>query len=212
MKAFLEKYQSLKYLIYFFIAYMIGFMILENQDFSHMIITDTWIDQYIPFNEYFVIPYLLWFVFIALGFAYFIFIDQEGFKRTAFYLFTGMIICLVIYAIFPNGQDLRVTLNNENIFQMLVSFIYSIDSPTNVCPSIHVYNSIMMSISLLKSETIKIHKILSGSIIGLTFLICLSTVMIKQHAFVDVIAAIVLVLVIYIIGKYMYKYKKSINI
>ena len=66
MKAFLEKYQSLKYLIYFFIAYMIGFMILENQDFSHMIITDTWIDQYIPFNEYFVIPYVLWFVFMVL--------------------------------------------------------------------------------------------------------------------------------------------------
>lgn len=212
MKVFLQKYENIKYLIVFLIVYMTGFLFLENRFSTKTVMTTSFIDQYIPFNEYFVIPYLLWFVFIALGFAYFIFIDQEGFKRTAFYLFTGMIICLVIYAIFPNGQDLRVALNNENIFQMLVSFIYSIDSPTNVCPSIHVYNSIMMSISLLKSETIKTHKILSGSIIGLTFLICLSTVMIKQHAFADVIAAIILVLVIYSIGKYRYKYKKSINI
>ena len=152
MKAFLEKYQSLKYLIYFFIVYMIGFMILENQDFSHMIITDTWIDQYIPFNEYFVIPYVLWFIFMVLGFAYFVFIDQSGIKRTYFYLFLGMSLSLLIYALIPTGQNLRVQLYNDNIFQCLVSFIYSVDSSTNVCPSIHVYNSVMMCIFIKKSQ------------------------------------------------------------
>ena len=181
MKAFLEKYQSLKYLIYFFIAYMIGFMILENQDFSHMIITDTWIDQYIPFNEYFVIPYVLWFVFMVLGFAYFVFIDQSGVKRTYFYLFLGMSSSLLIYALIPTGQNLRVQLYNDNIFQCLVSFIYSVDSSTNVCPSIHVYNSVMMCVSLLKSRKIKQHT-------WLCFLI------------------IVLAIVIYSIGKWKFDY------
>ena len=41
MKAFLEKYNGLKYLLYFFIAYMIGFMLLENHHSSRMIITDS---------------------------------------------------------------------------------------------------------------------------------------------------------------------------
>ena len=206
MKAFLEKYQSLKYLIYFFIAYMIGFMILENQDFSHMIITDTWIDQYIPFNEYFVIPYFLWFVFMILGFAYFVFIDQSGVKRTYFYLFLGMSSSLLIYALIPTGQNLRVQLYNDNIFQCLVSFIYSVDSSTNVCPSIHVYNSVMMCVSLLKSRRIKQHTWLCFLIIALAILICMSTVMIKQHAFMDIVWALVLAIVIYSIGKWKFDY------
>lgn len=206
MKAFLKKYKNIKYLLIFLLIYMIGFLLLEKRMSTRTIMTSSLIDQYIPFNEYFVIPYLLWFAFIAFGFAYFIFIDQEGFQRTAFYLFTGMMISLLIYLIFPNGQDLRVELNNENVFQILVGFIYSIDSPTNVCPSIHVYNSLMMSISLMKSQKMKEHHMLCIFIIVLTFFICASTVLIKQHAFVDMIAAIVLALIIYGIGKKKWSY------
>lgn len=201
MKAFLQKYKNIQYLMIFLVIYMIGFLLLEKHVSTRTIMTSSFIDHYIPFNEYFVIAYLLWFAFIALGFAYFIFIDQEGFQRTAFYLFTGMMISLLIYAIFPNGQDLRVELNNENVFQILVSFIYSIDSPTNVCPSIHVYNSLMMSISLLKSQRLKEHHIICIFIVVLALVICASTVLIKQHAFIDIVAAIILAIIIYEIGK-----------
>lgn len=206
MKAFLEKYNGLKYLLYFFIAYMIGFMLLENHHSSRIIITDSWIDSYIPFNEYFVIPYILWFVFMVLGFAYFVFIDQVGIKRTYFYLFLGMSLSLLIYALIPTGQNLRVQLYNENIFQCLVSFIYSVDSSTNVCPSIHVYNSVMMCVSLLKSQRIKQYSWLCVAIVVLTVLICLSTVMIKQHAFMDIVWALILAMVIYYIGKRKYAF------
>lgn len=206
MKAFFKKYKNIKYLIIFFVIYMLGFLLLEKRISKNTIMTSTLIDQYIPFNEYFVIAYLLWFVFMALGFAYFVFIDQEGFKRTGFYLFTGMMISLLIYMIFPNGQDLRVELNNENVFQILVSFIYSIDSPTNVCPSIHVYNSIMMTVSLMKSENLINYKILLFFVVVLAGLICISTVLIKQHTFIDIIAAIMLAGIIYLFGNKQFKY------
>lgn len=206
MKAFLEKYGHIKYVFRFLVVYLIFFMLLERWNSETYFVTDSWIDQYIPFNEYFVIPYLFWFVFIALGFIYFIFIDKAGFKRTCFYLFTGMITSLMIYLILPSVQNLRVTLNNTNIFQSLVSFIYSIDSSTNVCPSIHVYNSIMMMITLLKSPHIKENKLLSCMIVIIAILICMSTVMIKQHAFVDTIVAIALCIIIYDIGKRKYGY------
>lgn len=206
MKAFFKKYKNIKYLSIFFVIYMLGFLLLEKRISKNTIMTSTLIDQYIPFNEYFVIAYLLWFVFMALGFAYFVFIDQEGFKRTGFYLFTGMMISLLIYMIFPNGQDLRVELNNENVFQILVSFIYSIDSPTNVCPSIHVYNSIMMTVSLMKSENLINYKILLFFVVVLAALICISTVLIKQHTFIDIIAAIMLAGIIYLFGNKQFKY------
>ena len=143
---------------------------------------------------------------MVLGFAYFVFIDQVGIKRTYFYLFLGMSLSLLIYALIPTGQNLRVQLYNENIFQCLVSFIYSVDSSTNVCPSIHVYNSVMMCVSLLKSQRIKQYSWLCVAIVVLTVLICLSTVMIKQHAFMDIVWALILAMVIYYIGKSKYAF------
>lgn len=87
-----------------------------------------------------------------------------------------------------------------------MSFIYSVDSSTNVCPSIHVYNSVMMCVSLLKSRKIKQHTWLCFLIIVLAILICMSTVMIKQHAFMDIVWALVLAIVIYSIGKWKFDY------
>lgn len=206
MKAFFEKYSYIKQVICFFIIYMIFFVILECRDAGTYINTETWIDQYIPFNEYFVVPYILWFVYIACGFIYFVFIEQSGFQRTSFYLFTGMMTCLLLYLIFPNQQNLRVELSHSNIFQCLVSFIYTIDSPTNVCPSIHVYNSLMMMVSIQKSKLIKNHQWLSFLNVALALLICLSTVMIKQHAFIDVVFGVILSIIIYQIGKWKFSY------
>jgi len=182
------------------------FLLLEHRNSYVYYTTDSWIDNYIPFCEYFVIPYLLWFVYIFLGFVYFIFIDQSGFQRTCFYLFTGMLTCLLIYFVFPNQQNLRVELANTNIFQCLVSFIYSVDSPTNVCPSIHVYNSLMMMITLQKSQHIQQHHYLSIINVIIAILICISTIMIKQHAFIDLVFAVIFSIVIYQIGKWKFHY------
>lgn len=206
MKVFLEKSKQIKLLIILFLIYMIGFVLLENIDSSHIIYTDSWIDQYIPFNEYFVIAYMLWFVFIVGGFLYFLLIDSKGFYRTCFYLFSGMYICLIIYFIFPNGQNLRVSLDYSNVFQKIIGFLYTVDTPTNVCPSIHVYNSLMMLVSLMKSPRFSQNK---GLLIGtaiLAILICMSTVMIKQHAFIDIVAAIGLSVIIYVVGKFKFGY------
>lgn len=206
MKAFFEKYPYIKQVIIFFVIYMIFFLALEQRNSRIYWTTDSWIDQYIPFNEYFVIPYLLWFVYIAFGFIYFIFVDQSGFQRTCFYLFTGMAVSLLLYFIFPNQQSLRVELSNTNIFQCLISFIYSVDSPTNVCPSLHVYNSLMMMLTLQKSQHFQKRKWLSIINIFLSIIICISTVMIKQHAFIDVIFAIILAIIVYHIGKWKFNY------
>lgn len=206
MKAFLKKYSHVRFVLIYFVIYLIVFFVLEHLEETDLIITSTWIDQYIPFCEYFVIPYLSWFAFIFAGFVYFCFFDISGFNRTCFYLFVGMTTCLIIYIIVPNAQDLRVTLPNDNIFQMLVSFIYSVDSPTNVCPSIHVYNTVMMAVSLFKSEGVRQKRFLRTGIVILSILICLSTVFLKQHAFLDIVFALILCVIMYVIGKYKYGY------
>lgn len=206
MKVFLEKSKQLKLLLILFVIYVLGFVLLEQIDSSRVIYTQTWIDQYIPFNEYFIIPYVLWYIFIVVGFLYFLLKDEKGFYRTCFYLFAGMYICLILYFIFPSAQGLRVHLTCENLFEKIISFLYTIDTPTNVCPSIHVYNSIMMYVSLLKNEGFKEHRFFSVGVGILVVFICMSTVMIKQHAFIDIVAALILGAIIYAIGKWKWNY------
>ena len=104
-------------------------------------------------------------------------------------------------------QELRpAEFERDNVFTKAVSVLYSIDTNTNVFPSIHCYNSIMMMASLLKSDKVRSHKLLSIFIVVLSVAICASTVMLKQHGILDVFGAIGLSISVYYIGKYKFKF------
>ena len=192
-----SKKNELKTVLLCTLIYLFIFFLLEKINFDHYLYTETFIDQYIPFIDLFVIPYILWFPYIILGFIFFILNDTKGFYRTCFYIFGGMYFCLFIYMIFPNAQGLRVNLNSNQPLQYLLSIIYSVDTSTNVCPSIHVYNSIMMYVSLMKNDFFRNNKIINILTATLTISICLSTIFTKQHAFIDGIFSIPLCLIIY---------------
>jgi membrane-associated phospholipid phosphatase len=160
------------------------------------------LDDYIRFNEWFVIPYFLWFFYIFVTVAYFLLTSKQDFLKCCAFLFTGMTICLIIYTIWPNGHYLRVDLNSlgrSNIFIDILSKLYSFDTATNVFPSIHVFNSIGAFIAINKSERLHNIKWLQWSSFVLTVLICLSTVYLKQHSILDVFGGVALSIFMYII-------------
>ena len=96
-KSFLKKYRHAWVLSYFLI-YMPWFVYLEKRtDVRHYMIHSP-IDNHIPFIEYFIIPYLLWFIFIAVTVAYFLIKDKWGFYRLCAFLFSGMTIFLIIWS------------------------------------------------------------------------------------------------------------------
>lgn len=186
--------------------YLFIFFFLEKVTPHKMYYTQTWLDKYIPFNEYFVIFYVAWYFFIFFGFLYFIFKDDYQFNRTCYYMFTGMFIALTLYTLFPSGQSLRVNIVSDNIYTYIINLLYTIDTSTNVCPSLHVYNSIMMYVSLVKSGCFCQHPIMKKLILILVILICMSTVLIKQHAIIDVFAAFILCIIVYRIGEHKFNY------
>jgi membrane-associated phospholipid phosphatase len=175
------------------------FMYLEKTtDKLHYYVMEAKIDKFIPFNEYFIIPYMLWFFLVAGVVLYFLFKDKEAFYRTTAFLFIGMTICLFICTIFPNGQHLRpVVFQRNNVFVDMVKQLYASDTPTNVFPSIHVFNSIGISIGVAHSECFKTKPITRYFVYALSFLIILSTMFLKQHSFLDVIGALVLSVFMY---------------
>jgi len=105
------------------------------------------LDDYIPFCKYFIIPYMLWFAYIAATVIFFFFYNRNEFIKYALFLITGMSICVVIYYIWPSYQTLRPTLTDSDIFTSIIGFIYSADSSSNICPSIHVLNSLAAHIA-----------------------------------------------------------------
>ena len=180
--------------ILFFPFYSTWFYLLEKRENVDFINVHCVVDDIIPFNEIFIIPYMLWFFYVVFILA-FLFLKKyySDFYRCAAMLMTGMIISLIIYTLFPNMQTLRPeTLTRDNIFTHVVLRLYSTDTCTNVCPSLHVYNSLCIHHAVIKCEFFKdktVLKYISGI---LCILICMSTVFLKQHSFVDVVAALIL--------------------
>lgn len=199
MKQLILKYKHGWVLSYFFI-YLAWFFALEKSVTTDYHPIHIWLDDYIPFNEWFVIPYYLWFLYILVTVAFFFLTSKEEFYKVAAFLFIGMTVCLIIYTIWPNGQNLRpdlTTIGRDNIFIRIVKNLYSTDTSTNVCPSIHAFNSIGAHIAIHKSTTLKKYKWLQISSFVLMSAICLSTMFLKQHSAMDVIAAIGLSAVMY---------------
>ena len=209
MKQFFEKYKHGWILGYVFI-YMVWFFALENRSDTVFHTIHIKLDDLIPFNEYFVIPYFLWFAYIAVTFAYFFWADKQDFIRLCIFLFTGMTICLVIYYVWPNGQNLRpdlTTLARENIFTRILAMLYSTDTHTNVCPSIHTFNSVGACIAIYKSKKLKSKQAIRIGSLILTVSICLSTVFLKQHSILDVFWALVLAVPMYLLAYRLIKLK-----
>lgn len=201
MKQLFSEYKHGLILSYFFI-YIIWFTILEHTVTTKYTVIHCKLDDLVPFNELFIIPYFLWFGYIFITIAYLFLKSKRDYYRCCAYLFIGMTICLFIYTIFPNGHHLRVDLNflgRHNIFIKMLSFIYGVDTATNVFPSIHVFNSVGALIAINKCE--RLHKIkwLQWCTLILTVMICLSTVYLKQHSVMDVIGALVLNIIMYLI-------------
>ena len=179
--------------------YMIWFIYIEHHTFAHYSVIHTRIDDLIPFNEIFVIPYYTWFLYVSLMLLFFMFsFDVEDYYKNFFFLATGMTIFLVVSTLFPNMHYLRpAVMPRDNMFTSLVQVIYSHDTASNLWPSIHVYNSIGTMIAVHHSKRFgRMGKIISD-IIGTS--IILSTLFIKQHSIYDVITAFIMAIVFYII-------------
>ena len=201
----LRKYKHIWPVLYVFI-YMPWFIMLEKNisaDYPGLHILHCPLDDMIPFCEWFVIPYLLWFLYVPAVFVFLFYHSKNEFYRICAYEFTGMTIALLVCTLYPNGLELRLdNVSRSNILIDLVHFLYDKDTPTNVCPSIHVFATIATHICLVKSphmkELIPRQTIKHLSLI-LSVLICLSTMFLKQHSVIDVICGILLATVLYFV-------------
>ena len=179
----------------YFLFYLLTFFVLEQVAVPKYIIHAP-LDDLIPFCEWFIFPYFAWFALIAWSLLYFLFHSREDYLRLCFLMYVGMTVCLFIYAVAPNGLELRVELTRDNWASRLVGALQSMDTPTNVCPSIHVLVTAVINMVVLHSRALKGKVGLKTGVTALAVLICLSTVFLKQHSVIDVFWGLVLAFVL----------------
>lgn len=102
MKRYYEKYKHIIPLAIFGVIYVLWFYLLEHRTNVQYMVVHMNIDDYIPFCEYFVVPYLLWFAYVPAVLGYLFFKDRRNYDRCAVFLCTGMLIFLVISTFIPN--------------------------------------------------------------------------------------------------------------
>lgn len=189
--------------------YFIAFFYLEKRDVPVHIIGIP-LDYQIPYLEVFIIPYLLWFLFMGIAFIGLFWFEKKEYAKMATFLITGMTIFLIISFVYPNGLNLRPEgFDHENIFTKLINNLYSGDTSTNVFPSLHVFNSLGAAIAFWRVGKKNKKMWMGYSAWVLAVLIILSTMFIKQHSVIDVIGGIVMGIILYIVVYYLPEHKIS---
>ena len=189
MVQFIKKYRHGLIILAYAIVYMLFFEYLECRPVWGFHVIDTVFDDYIPFCEYFIVPYLLWFPYQILTVLYFIFRNKnkKEYYQLIFNMMMGMTVFLIVSYAYPNVLHLRPSeLPRENVFTDMVRWLYRTDTPTNVLPSIHVFNSLAVHMSLTNCEALRDHKVVRYGSLVLTLLIIMSTMFLKQHSVIDV--------------------------
>ena len=148
------------------------------------------LDDLIPFCEWFYIPYVSWYFFLAGMAAYTLFRHRQAFRSMIYSIILTHLVSLAVLFLFPNGAPIRPEVfPRDNLLTRLVGLIYAIDPPTNACPSLHVVGSVVVMQVALYTDAIR-SRLAKVSISVWAIIICLSTMFIKQHSVLDVLGAV----------------------
>lgn len=190
--------------IWFMAFYLVFYLSVFHWLEVNITVPEVWVhchlDDLIPFCKYAVIPYLAWFIWIPFTLFYLLWkAPRADFWRLCLPLFAGMTIALAVYVILPNGLDLRpYRVYGSDIFAWIVRQLYSTDTATNVCPSIHVFNSVTLMMAYYRSRIFESprRRWMRPASAVLCLSIIASTVLLKQHSCIDVVMGILLAMAV----------------
>ncbi|MBR1456844.1 MAG: phosphatidic acid phosphatase [Oscillospiraceae bacterium] len=147
------------------------------------------LDDLIPFNEFFVIFYVSWYLLIVGSLLYFMLYDVESFRKEQIFIMITQAVAMLCYILWPSRQDLRPEIFlRDNALTRLMAFIYSFDTSTGVCPSLHVAYSLgILSVFWKYRGSSPLWK---GVLLVWVVLICAAVCFVKQHSALDILAAL----------------------
>ncbi|QJD86669.1 phosphatase PAP2 family protein [Cohnella herbarum] len=163
---------------------------IENQEVYRLV---TGVDEAIPFVKFFAVPYSIWIFYIYVCLIYFFMKDINVYYRSLLTYAVCALLCYLIYSVFQTTVDRPMIVGNDP-FSELMRYIYNRDQPYNCFPSIHCFSSYMVMRAIWTSSFRNKWNV--TLITGMSSLIIMSTLFVKQHVIMDALAAVFLVEVV----------------
>ncbi len=183
------KRHPIQFMALYLVFYLTFFTLLEAA-VQPTVLVHCALDDLIPFWKYAILPYYTWFVWIVCTLFWLLWwAPRPEFWRLALPLFTGMTLSLMFCVAVPNGLALRpAAVPGNDLFAVLVRGLYAADTPTNVCPSIHVFNAITLDMAYQRSCKLAKprYRWVKWTAHAVDLSIILSTMLLKQHSVIDV--------------------------
>lgn len=139
---------------------------------------ETWLDAYIPFIPQFIWFYCLYYVWVLLVTP--IMAEREHFYHAAASFAVLQTAAIATFILFPSYM-VRPQVIGNSISHDMVRWMYNADHGFNLIPSLHVGHSTLVTL-FYRAHKPKVFPVVAAG----TFMIALSTVIIKQHYIVDI--------------------------
>ncbi|MBQ0070487.1 MAG: phosphatase PAP2 family protein [Spirochaetales bacterium] len=146
--------------------------------------------------------YLFWVV------NYFLSLKEDKCKARAFAAADslGETVAFFCFVFFPCTM-VRPEIQGTGSAEKLLLFLYKIDGPDNLFPSLHCFNSILAFLGIYRNPKIKKgYKVFS---LLFALLVCASTLFVKQHVLVDTLFGMLLAPLSYGVGKLLFQPRKE---
>lgn len=161
------------------------------------------IDNAIPIIPIFAIIYIYAFIFWVCAPVVVSLSGKENFKKFAIGQSIAYFIGFVVYIFLPTYMDRA----SEGIIEYatngnhwLLKTIYSFDGGNyafNLCPSYHCLTSVYSFLAVYKLDGVSLWYKVYSCIVAV--LICLATLFIKQHYFLDLVFGVTIAIVVYFV-------------
>ena len=156
---------------------------------ANMTVMTTAFDRATPFAPVWVIPYILTFAFWTFQY---IATTHEGPKlacRLVAADFVAKLVCLCFFIFLPT-TNVRPEVTRSDFVGFLMRLIYTLDTPTNLFPSVHCFVAWLGTRFIYDCKHLKHHAAVSILCTVGSILVFLSTLFTKQHVAYDVLAGV----------------------
>ena len=178
-------------LVFELMTYYVAKLLIAGQELH---IVELPIDRAIPQRYPWIAVYFGAYVFWGISF---ILVARRGKLRFASFFCANLwalIVCGIVFVVYPTMIE-RPPLTGDGFWTRAMQFLYDVDTPVNILPSIHCMASLLCALGLHSDHRLPVWY--RGFTWIFALMVCASTLLVKQHCVVDVVCGCLVAAVAY---------------